>query len=303
MVSKIRLLLLWLCLPLLHCAKEVTIDLPEQPVKLVAICHFTTGEHFKVKMSLSQDVNDASNPVFLQSLDATLSLNGEFWDRLKPDTSAKGKISYWESNRHQLAVAEKEYSFSVRVQGYPAIQAVSKIPKLVPLEHIVLQPSDITIVPLNENLSEMRIPLELKLSDMPEGGRYFAFNLTHQTDIDDYTEEGQTNFLTDGRTFSLLHDIPEPVVLVNENYWADNRRTLYLIARIPFKPATDRPRRIFVEWRTLSEDFYRYHLSLSRQSSNLPFSDPDAVYNNIQGGYGNFSGYAVSIDTVEIPNF
>jgi len=35
----------------------------------------------------------------------------------------------------------------------------------------------------------------------------------------------------------------------------------------------------------------------------LPFSDPDAVFNNIEGGYGNFSGYAVSRDTVVIPNF
>ncbi|MBL7776183.1 MAG: DUF4249 family protein, partial [Saprospiraceae bacterium] len=77
--------------------------------------------------------------------------------------------------------------------------------------------------------------------------------------------------------------------------------SLDLDAIIPFNPAYERPRRLFVEWRTLSEDFYRYHLSLARQGNNIPWSDPDALYNNIQGGYGNFSGFSLSGDTIQIP--
>jgi hypothetical protein len=54
------------------------------------------------------------------------------------------------------------------------------------------------------------------------------------------------------------------------------------------------PSKLLIEWRTLSEEFYRYHLSLSRQGNlALPFNDPDAVYNNVSGGFGNFSGYSV----------
>ncbi len=304
----ILLILTFVCLLFLRCAREVIIDLPEQPTKLVAVCHFTEGENFRVKVSLSQDVNDDSDPVFLQSMVvATLSTDGQFWDKLKPDTTVTSKISYWVSNRDFLAEPGVEYSFSVRVSGYPAIQSSSKIPPKIKLAPIVLGAGDLSVNSLGSGLSELRIPLELRLSELPSGGHYFAFNLTHEIEVNDppdiYTVEGRTNFLADGRTFSLLHDIPEPVVLVNENYWADDRRTLYLVARIPFDPTYERPRRIFIEWRTLSEPFYRYHLSLSRQSSNLPFSDPDAVFNNIEGGYGNFSGYAVSVDTVLIPNF
>jgi len=299
------------CLLLVRCAREVIIDLPEEPTKLVAVCHFTEGQNFRVKISLSKPVNDGSETEFLQSMvDATLSVDGQFWDRLKPDTTDKDEITYWESNRLQIAESEVEYSFSIRVPGYPPIRSSSKIPKKVELDPIVLGLGDISVVPLSDGMSELRIPLELRLKEMPAGAHYFAFNLTHETEVhpdpldpESYTEESRTNFLADGRTFSLLHDIPEPVVLINENYWADDRRTLYLVARIPFDPLTERPRLVFVEWRTLSEQFYRYHLSLSRQGSNLPFSDPDAVFNNIEGGYGNFSGYAVSLDTVLIPNF
>jgi len=294
------------CLLFLRCAREVVIDLPEQPTKLVAVCHFTEGQNFRVKVSLSQAVNDASEPVFLKSMvDATLSVNGQFWDRLKPDTTISNEITYWESNKNQKAELGVEYAFSVRVPGYPPIQSSSKVPVPIDLDPVVLGAGDISIVPLSDGLSELRIPLELRLQTLPVGALYFAFNLTHETEVffPSYTEESSTNFLADGRTFSLLHDIPEPVVLINENYWADGRRTLYLVARIPFDPESERPRRIFIEWRTLSEQFYRYHLSLSRQGGNLPFSDPDAVFNNILGGYGNFSGYTDSVFTVLIPNF
>lgn len=301
--------LLWLLSA--RCAREVIIELPEEEPKIVAICHFTDGQHFRVRISLSKPVNDGSKVELQQEVDATLSVDGAFWDRLKPDTTEKGKITYWESHQQKIAKSGIDFSISVRVAGYPSVQSSSRIPPHVDLEPIVLSAADISVEPLADGMGELRIPLTLRLTELPEGDHFFAFNLTHETEVYetlnppilDFTEEGQTNFLTDGRTFSLLHDIPEPVVLVNENYWADDRRTLYLVARIPFDPSTERPRRIFVEWRTLSEEFYRYHLSLSRQGGTLPFSDPDAVYNNIEEGYGNFSGYAVSMDTVQIPNF
>ncbi|MFN0216925.1 MAG: DUF4249 family protein [Saprospiraceae bacterium] len=292
-----------------RCAREVIIDLPEESTKLVAVCHFSEGQNFRAKISLSKPVNDASEPIILRSMvDATLSIDGQFWVKLIPDTTETEKITYWQSSKNFKAESGVEYAFSVRVPGYPSIQSISKIPEKVELDPILLGPGDISVVPLSDGQSELRIPLELRLKNIPSKEYFFAFNIVHETEIlldpsSPYTEESRTNFLTDGRTFSLLHDIPEPVVLINENYWADDRRSLYLVARIPFDPETERPRLIFLEWRTLSEQFYRYHLSLSRQSSNLPFSDPDAVFNNINGGYGNFSGYAVSMDTVVIPNF
>jgi hypothetical protein len=298
-------------LMLARCARETIIELPEEPPRLVAICHFTEGQHFRVKVSLSKSVNDGSKPFFPDDVDATLSINGNFWDRLHPDTTDKENITYWESNQVKIARPEIDYAFSVRVPGYPTITSRSKIPAHVPLEPLLLTAGDITVTPLNETLHELRVPLALQLTHLPADNHYFAFNLTHETNVYDpavpstvdFTEAGGTNFLADGRTFSLLHDIPEPVVLVNENFWADGRKTLFLTARIPFIPGTERPHLIFVEWRTLSPEFYRYHLSLSRQGGNLPLSDPDAVFNNIENGYGNFSGYAVSVDTVIIPNF
>lgn len=309
---KIKSLLLFIPVMLsLRCAREITIDLPEEETKVVAICHFTEGQHFRANISLSQAVNDGSSPVYPTEVDATLSIGGQFYDLLYRE-KGDGNNYYWRSHISKLAQSGIEYTLVVKVPGYPAAQASSSIPTHYPLEHVVITRQDITIDTLPDGSAELRIPLELRLQNLPSSKRYFAFYLNHDTNvyesfnppvIDEQIEQQPTNFLADGRTISLLHNIPEPVVLINENYWADDRRTLYLTARIPFDPKTERPSRLYITWRTLSEEFYRYHLSLSRQGGNQPLSDPDAVYNNMEGGLGNFSGYAVSVDTVDIPNF
>lgn len=303
--------LCFLLVLLSHCAREVIIDLPEEQPKIVAVCHFSPGQHFKANISVSQPVNEGDDPSQPGSVDASLSVDGAFFDLLYKE-KGEGSEYYWRSHAQKFARSGIEYSIVIRVPGYPTVKAKSSIPVHHPIEKIALKPEDLSIVPTAEGLKELRIPLELHLKDLPEEERYFAFYLTHDTNIYetlnppilDYTEEQKpTNFLADGRTISLLHNIPEPVVLINEKYWSEDRKTLYLVARIPFNPATDRPRRLYITWRTLSKEFYRYHLSLSRQGGNIPLNDPDAVYNNMEGGLGNFSGYSVRVDTVDIPNF
>ncbi len=294
---------------LLRCAREVIIDLPEEEPKVVAICHFTEGQHFKAYITMSQPVNEGDDPEQPSAVDATLSINGAYYDLLYRE-KGEGNRYYWRSHQQKLPRTGVEYSFVVRVPGYPAVESSSSIPAHRPIEPIKLKQGDALLETLSDGSKELRIPLELHLQDAPGEEPYFAFFISDDTDVsesndpsDTYTIQRPTNFLADGRTISLLHNIPEPVVLINENYWADGRRTLYLTARIPVKLGIERPRTLYITWRTLSKEFYRYHLSLSRQSSNLPLSEPDAVYNNMIGGLGNFSGYSVKVDTVAIPDF
>jgi hypothetical protein len=291
-----------------RCAREIFIELPDVPPQIVAISHFTDGRPFQVEVAISQDLFDAAAAEIPEVADVTISKGGQFLDKLRRAFSEDGKL-YWESR--DTAFTGIEYALSVRIAGYPVAEARSSIPAHAALRPIVVDPERMSVVALDDGRVAMRVPLILEVADMPDTDRFFAFNLQHETDVFqivngqpvvDYTYESGSFFLADGRTLSLLHNIPEPVVLINEKFWSNNRRTIFLDALIPFDPETERPRRIFIEWRTLSEAFYRYHLSLARQGENLPLSDPDAVFNNVQGGLGNFSGYAVSIDTVALPD-
>lgn len=288
----------------LRCAREVVIDLPEEEIKAVVICHFTTGQVFKVRVTLSQPIYDSGEPEVPEKVDVTIAKEGTFLDKLFQAKDDYGNV-YWESR--DIAETGVPYSISVQAHGFPLAEAESSIPFFTPLEPVQINPADISESPLSDGRRLMNIPLVLHLKNLPAEHRYFAFYLKHDIEVTDNngttTYEGLlTNYSADGRTLSLLHDIAEPAVLINEKFWSDNRDSLLLDAIIAYNPAeNEKPKRLYLEWRTLSEEFYKYHLSVDRQGNNLPLSDPDAVYNNVAGGYGNFSGYSVQVDTIELP--
>jgi len=301
--------LLVLALLLQDCAREVIIDLPEEAPKIVAVCHFNENEPFRVRVTISQPVYASSTPITPETVDISISEDGLFLDKLFRKFTPEGEL-YWESR--DTGTPGLQYAMVARVAGYPSVTAASKLPLYAGLEPIVAKAEEMKDVALADGRRELRIPLELKVSKMPAANRFFAFHLIHELAVYDYLVDppvfdysiipDSTFFLADGRTLSLLHNIPEPAVLINSNFWNEGRETLHLVARIPYDPANnERPRQISVEWRTLSEEYYRYHLSVARQGSSLPLSDPDAVFNNIDGGYGNFSGYTTHTYTVELP--
>ncbi len=47
-------------------------------------------------------------------------------------------------------------------------------------------------------------------------------------------------------------------------------------------------------------EFHKYHLSLQNYSGDNPFSEPTLIYNNIKGGFGNFSSYRKSRKRITI---
>jgi hypothetical protein len=303
--------LLLFLLPLLTwcCVREANIKLPEQPTKIVAVSHFSPGQPVQVEVSLSQSLTDAGDPVIPFNADVTIAVQGKFLDKLFRVTDDGGRI-YWESR--DLVESNTEYALAVRIAGLDPIDAQSSAPDPVLLTDTQIDTTGMRIIELADGKLAMRVPLEITVDALPQEHRFFAFGLKHEIEIfeiidgepvpDEYYE-ASSKFLADGRTLALVYDTPEKVVLIDQNFWDDASQTIRLDVLIPFDPAYERPRRIFIEWRTLSEDFYRYHLSLARQGNNIPLNDPDALFNNIKGGYGNFSGYSLSGDTIQVPDF
>ncbi|MFZ4634172.1 MAG: DUF4249 family protein [Saprospiraceae bacterium] len=288
---------------LMGCAREVMIDLPETPPRIVAISHFEPGQSFKVRVTISQSLNATGDPEAPTDADVSLSSNGLFLDKLRA-RYINDKL-YWVSKL--IAKPNVPYTLTVRVPGRPTVEAKSIVPTHRPLQPIKVSQEEITYDTLTDGTLARRMALELRVKDLPSENRYFAFNIQHVTDVlnvegpepfVEYSYTANSLFVADGRTSSLLYNISEPVVLIDAEFWNTSDQVLRLDALIPYKPETEAPQRVLIEWRTLSEEFYKYHLSLARQGNNLPLSDPDAVFNNVVDGYGNFSGYTMSLDTV-----
>ncbi len=297
---------------LARCARETTISLPDEQPKTVAVGYFKPGDYFKVEMGTSKSVFDASGFESITEADATLSIDGRYWTRLryKYDPS----LDRWLWISRDLAEPNLNYTLTVKTLSgtNETVTATSSAPSFYGLLPTKINPAEIQVVKLLDSTTALRVPLTLTLNYLPGEKRYFAFQLSHETQVfrdengqpvPDYVYQSATNFTTDGRTLSLLNNISgaEELVLINEKYWSDDSHYLRLDAIIPFVPGKELPKKLLVEWRTLSEEFYRYHLSLARQGGNLPLSEPDAVFNNVLGGYGNFSGYSVAFDTLALP--
>lgn len=288
----------------LDCAREVIIDLPEEPSKIVIVGKFTANDTFRVRVTLTQPLYEAEELLAPANAAVTVSKEGEVYAKLFRQGSPGG--AYWQSRK--LVEPDVDYTINVQIGGYPLASATSAVPKHLDIEPVTVAYDEISIENLVDGRQQLRIPLTIQLAAPLPEQPYFAFNLTSDIDVGqqqppDFQIEGQqAYFAVDGSTLSLLHNIPENVVLINEKYWSDGRRTLYLDALIPYKPEEDQqPVRLYVEWWTLSAEFYRYHLSVARQGSNLPLSEPDAVFNHVENGYGNFSGYSTTIQAIELP--
>jgi Domain of unknown function (DUF4249) len=304
-LGRLRFGLLLLALPvcLAGCIRETDLNLPEEPTKLVVLGHFTPGERFRVRLSLSRSIYDANEQPLPGNATVTLASDGQFYDRLRLQSGQDE--AFWESR--DSAFFLRSYTLSVDLSGYSSVSATSAVPAHIRLHKINPDTSKIRIEEPAPGASRLRVPLTLSLVQSGVEKPFFAFRLRYETDAYkvvngqlryDNTFTKDALFRADGRTLSLLHDTPESVVLVNENFWNGGISRLNIDALLPYQPTIQKPRRILVEWRTLSEEFYRYYLSIARQGANLPLSDPDAVFNNVVDGYGNFSGYAVSVDTV-----
>jgi hypothetical protein len=296
------------------CAREIVIDLPQESPKIVVVCEFVNGAPFRANLSFSQPIYDDSPPKVpdFRTVDFSISSGGTYkfslFHRYDPVSGAlffQNDTS--QNNINDTIKTNVSYSMSVKIPGYPNVSAESKVPVFNPLSPMQVYAEEITELPLSDGRRELRVPLSLTLQGSPDQNPFFAFHLKVQKDMPDHSTgtpsavSDSIFFLADGRTLSLLYNIAEPAVLINSSFWNEGRHTIDLIARIPYDPQVEKPQRIFIEWRTLSEEFYKYHLSVARQISTLPLSDPDAVFNNIIGGYGTFAGYSTSVYTIELP--
>lgn len=291
-----------------QCVKPIDLNLPEEKTRIVVNGNFEPGQPFRVKLSTSQSVFIGSRPSPIEEALVNIEREGQVLETLTK-TIQNGQI-VWESKANK-AKANIDYSISVSASNLPPVSAVSKAPYPAKLKPVAIQQDDMSIIPINADLATLRIPLDLQLKASTPEHPYFGFSIqsvvgvyqdaTIPNPIFKYSVSSPAVFITDGRAFALLNRIPEPMSVLHENYWHDGRDSLHLIVSIDYNKATDIPQKVLINWFTLSEAFYRYHLSVSRQGSNLPLSDPDALYNNIQDGYGNFSGFARDTQTIRIP--
>ncbi len=60
--------------------------------------------------------------------------------------------------------------------------------------------------------------------------------------------------------------------------------------------------KVFAELRTVSEEYYLFHTSVTRSQGQEdgPFTEPVTIFNNVTNGHGIFAGYNASRDSTSL---
>jgi Domain of unknown function (DUF4249) len=280
------------------CTKEVNFTLPEEPYKLVLSCNPIASESLLAYVSFSTP--SYATDTILQSFAPTLLLekDGQPIETLKP---VKGTYKYWKSTiKLEEGVA---YSITVSAPNFPTISSSTIIPRATRLKPFLIDSNTFSYNQLNLDTTVLRVPLMIKPDKLAESDSFFAFRLKYQIVSPNLNEsEQKATFIADGPTFVNLHESPDGTFLVDKKLWSNNPNAeLPIDVLLPYNVSQTKSIAILLEWRTVSADYYKYYLSLSKQGNyGIIFSTPDVLYNNILNGYGNFSGFTRTQYTINV---
>ena len=275
---------------LYSCTKEVTFTLPEEPYKLVLSCNPIASEYLQAYVSFSTP--SYAMDTVLESFAPTVLLekDGKPVEVLKP---VNGTFMYWKS---AIEMEEGvEYSISVSAPNFETISASTSIPISTRLKPFLMDSNTYSYNQLSVDTTVLRVPLLIKPDNLADSDSLFAFRLQYQIVTTSQNEiEQKAQFIANGSTFVNLLESPDGTFLVNKNLWKNNPNAeLPIDVLMPYNVGQTASIAILLEWRTVSADYYKYYLSLSKQGNyGIIFSTPDVLYNNILNGYGNFSGFS-----------
>ena len=295
------------------CTEPIDIDLPTGESQIVAISNYSPDDSIRVFISEQRPLSvDSTNYLTNASVRIFLNGNERGTMRLVRPDGRYPNVPYYISNF--LPKEERTYSLEIEVADNPIIKAVSMVPEAVPIQSISIDSVVSSRPTLDRRETLFSFYGAIIIQDPPAVKNYYHFAETIAP-IDWFTIFQGDTILTTNQEYFLapvfLLDNQDPAYLSLEQengFLVDDATFDGQMKRIPFRAsvAFDNDfrlvNRLNVLFRSVSADYFRYHSTYTRQlvAQESPFSEPVIVYNNIENGLGNFSGYVTAVDSISI---
>ncbi|HOY16934.1 MAG TPA: DUF4249 domain-containing protein [Haliscomenobacter sp.] len=289
---------------LFGCEKPRLSDLYQHKPRLVVISNFTTLDGIQVQVSKSRSPLDNGGTDYITNAKVEIWEGEQLLERLNLNDTREEKIPFYTSEVIKPRIGV-DYTVKVSAPGFETVTATSRIPESVNLDSVLVEKLKAT--PDDPGFVRYDFDLAIYFTDpLIERNFYhvnvFQKSMTPLKDGVDFLE--QTKKLVFGSE-------------VNSNYIVANYDGGLLIEdklidgraiRIPIPISMRMPAHLqnfdelIVELRSVSEEYYLFHSTVSRQQDNddLPFSDPVVLFNNIRNGQGVFAGYSQAKQAVVI---
>lgn len=188
------------------------------------------------------------------------------------------------------------YTITAHATGFEDVQATTDIPRPSTISDLSIKTISIEQSELNEVKKNIRYTLQFKIKHT-EPNRYYhlVFYNTYDSLSGKYLVDPE---LSDKQLFIHHYDYG---VLIDRNDLAPDQPLTFNF--VDWTVNGNDLNTVYVELRSITEEYYKYHSSLARQLivRQDPFAEPVTIFNNIKGGYGNFSGFAVDVASSELP--
>ena len=278
---------------------ETALDLPNNNLpKLTIISHLSSGtsgwEEPRVYVFVSQSPSDSSSFEIPENVEVEVT-------ELESDLSISLK-QVTESGEPYFGFPKSflkegfSYTISAYAPGFESVRAITQIPTPSTISNLSI--SGITIEPSTKN--EFKDIVRYSLSfDINHTGSNQYYHLVFYNQYAGLPARYLVNpELTDDQPYLAHYDfgilidradlVPGEPLHFNFVDWVLENNEL---------------RRVFVELRSITKEYYKYHSTLARQLivRQDPFAEPVTIYNNIEGGYGNFSGFSPDVSSSYLP--
>ncbi|MFN7116086.1 MAG: DUF4249 domain-containing protein [Saprospiraceae bacterium] len=292
---------------LLGCEDPVNLDLRDTPAELVVVSKFSPGQPVVVQVSRTRTPLSTEDSLDVDN--ATVELYQEY--RLLEVLElvpGNDKIAPYYTTRVFTPAINIPYTIKVKAPDYKEVTAMSSIP--VQTEIRALQLSNLAVTPISGSRLNYQYNVSITFEDPVEQQNFYHLNFYQQ--ILEYrlinndtiiTREGlqRIQFSSEVNDNSLTAYF-QGGVLLEDKFINGNQVSYSFPLQVNIDPRRELIGKMFAELRSVSEEYYLFHNSLSRQqtSSNGPLNEPVIIYDNIENGQGIFAGYNTALDSVVI---
>lgn len=278
--------------------------------KLVVSSTFFPDELIKVEVGASESVLSEVNPIGSDNKvmipNATVAIfSGNRLEEQLRYVEGEDESGYYTSDVFKPSIGS-EYLIQVSAPNYNPVEAVSSIPPPVQIE--LSEPQNLTR--LSKGPSDI-YTFDLDIDYEDPSGEVNYYNLRIFQQLLHYTVAFNGDTII-SNTYSVARmAFPEDaferwtvaanyggILLVDRPF--DDKLKLSLMS--PVDRESQLLGALYVEFRTVSTDYYLYQKSLSQQVPIFEgtLNPPVTIHNNVENGLGLFAGYASTSDTLRL---
>jgi len=294
---------------LFSCEEAIDFEV-NQEQRLVVVSNFSDQKVLEVFVSKTKDV--LSNEAFSYLTDATVMVfsGNELLEVLELITGDDGRPPFYRTTQ-LTPQSGTVYTIKVSVPGFEPVTATSSVPMAVPIQSV-----DFSNTSNEDSNHDVAVNFNVVVDFQDPPGEKNYYHLVFYQELTSYLLNSEGDTLLGNRFLNTPLSVQSSDPNMPAIKYFDNRSFLLKDdtfdgqhMSLPFKGnytyslASSIPGNFFIELRTVTEDYYLYHSTLTRQvNSGNPLSNGVVIYDNIVNGEGIFAGYSSNTNSFSLGN-